>query len=55
VTQQQLREPPTGAHPITAQIFPGAHQIAQRLLLDRPDRVQRIDHQQPQHPLRVIG
>ena len=49
------RESLAGAHQINAQILAGAHEIAQRLLLDRryAHRVQRIDHQQPQHPLSV--
>ena len=48
-------EPLPGAHQIAAQILAGAHEVAQRLLLDgrHPDRVQRVDHQQPQHPLGV--
>jgi hypothetical protein len=55
VAQQQLREPLASAHQIAAEIFTGPDQVAQRLLLDRrdPHRVQRVDHQQPQHPLRV--
>ena len=55
VTQQQLAEPLPGAHQITADRLPGANDIAQRLLLAGrdPDRVQRVDHQQAQHPLGV--
>ena len=55
VAQQQLRQSLPGAHQIAADVLPRADQIAQRLLLDRrhPDRVQRVDHQQPQHPLGV--
>ena len=49
------RESLAGAHQINAHVLAGSHEIAQRLLLDGryPDRVQRIDHQQPQHPLSV--
>jgi hypothetical protein len=55
VAQQQLAQPLPGAHQIAAQRLPGADDIAQRLLLSGrdPDRVQRVDHQQPQHALRV--
>ena len=55
MAQQQLAQSLPGAHQITAHVLPRADQIAQRLLLDRrhPDRVQRVDHQQAQHPLGV--
>ena len=43
------------AHQIAAQILTRAHQVTQRLLLlaRDPDRVQAVDHQQPQHALGV--
>ena len=55
VAQQQLGQPVTGAHQITANVLAGAHEIAQRLLAECRDahRVQPADHQQPQHPLGV--
>jgi hypothetical protein len=55
VSQQQLRESLSGAHQIAADRLPGADDIAQRLLLAArdPDRVQAVDHQQPQHPLTI--
>jgi hypothetical protein len=43
------------AHQIAAQILTGAHQVAQRFLLDARDRdaVQLTGHQQPDHPLGI--
>ena len=48
-------QPLAGAPSIAADSLPGAHDIAQRLLLcgRDPDRVQPVDHQQAQHPLGV--
>ena len=55
MTQQQLAQPLPGAHQITPDRLPGADDVTQRLLLAgrNPDRVQRVDHQQAQHPLGV--
>jgi hypothetical protein len=55
VAQQQLREALAGAHQIATHRLPGADDVTQRFLLAGrdPDRVQPVDHQQPQHPLRV--
>jgi hypothetical protein len=57
VSEQQLAESLPGAHQITAHGLPRADDVAQRLLLAGrdPDRVQRVDHQQSQHPLGVTG
>jgi hypothetical protein len=57
VAQQQLGEPLPGAHQIATHVLSRAHEIAQRLLLDAryPHRVQRVAHQEPQHPLGVTG
>ena len=55
VAQQELRQPLAGAHQIDSYVLTRTDQIAQRFLLGRrhPDRVQRVDHQQPHQPLGV--
>jgi hypothetical protein len=55
VAQQQLAHPVACAHQIAADVLPRADEIPERLLLAAGDanRVQPVDHQQPQQPLGV--
>ena len=55
VAEQQLGQSLPSAHQIPTHVLPRADEITERLLLDArdPDRVQPVDHQQPQHPLGV--
>jgi hypothetical protein len=52
--EQQLREPVTGPHQITAGILTRPHQITRRLLL-RPGHTYRGDLTEPKQPRQPLG
>ena len=55
VTQQQLAHPVTSAHQVTANVLRARTRSrnASSRVLGHPDRMQPVDHQQPQQPLGV--